>query len=158
MKACGTLRQLIEAHNKELLSTISSPPAYVCFRQNQDAFVIVHFDKPNSTRWSSSKELGEAQMSKLAYSDFRQGILYDAALIDGIWTRRGSGDDAPAFDGLETVGPWKGAIAKIDQSQLLITHPFANLAGGTTRYSLTIRRSTGRFNETFDVEGPPPRP
>jgi len=45
-----------------------------------------------------------------------------------------------------------GASVIIDDTEISIEQPFKNQNGGTTQYSLTIRRSTGRFIETFASE------
>lgn len=126
---------------------IAARPLYVCFRPNQDAFVIVHFYDPSPREWESDKH-GESQSSRVIVREFRDGVLYDIKGIVGDWTRYRS-EDEPVFEG-ERDGPFKDVT--IDQEQIHLEYPLKNLNGGTTRYSLTIRRSTGRFTERFDAE------
>jgi len=58
-----------------------------------------------------------------------------------------------AGDDLTTAsGRYKGLKIDIDDSELSIDFPFNNQIGGTTQYSLTIRRSTGRFIETYSSD------
>jgi len=67
------------------------------------------------------------------------------------WYRSGP-DDEPLFHSEATEGMFKGLNITIDQTEILIDYPFNNQNGGTTQYSLTIRRSTGRFVETLESE------
>ena len=113
-KACASFRQLVEAHDKHILSETSTKPAFVCFRPKEDAFFIFRAEQPiPSAPWIKDKD-GKAENHIVLsgfFSEYRNGVLYALR--------------------------------------------FTNANDTTTEYSLTIRRSTGRFTETFASEKRP---
>ncbi|MGA3016014.1 MAG: hypothetical protein ABSF62_02765 [Bryobacteraceae bacterium] len=153
-KACSSFKQLAEAHDKDILESLE-PPSYVCFRPNEDAFLIFHVDAPNTWTWKKSDdEDGQIQTSRATLTTYRGGLLDVAKAGLGYWRRSWSGQE-PYFDSESTEGIFKGLKITILPTQVFVEYPFQNQNGGTTQYSLTIRRSTGRFTETFAVNDTP---
>src|SRR5471030_70038 len=153
-KACSSFKQLLEAKDEELLDSLSSPTSYVCFRPNEDAFLIFHVNAPTDNRWEKLGGGKEQQASWQVLGQFRNGVLYHNATVFGDWHRYSSGKEAtePLFMSLSDKESNEGATVNIDAVELSIEYPFKNQNSGTTQYSLTIRRSTGRFTETFAVD------
>jgi hypothetical protein len=148
-KACSSFKQLLEAHDKDILDSLSSPTSYVCFRPNEDAFVIFHEDAPGPYRWQKLDEgAGERQLGVPVLAEFRNGVVYRITPGFGSWFRS-SPDAEPLFKSRSDEQFNDGATILIDDTEISISHPFKNQNGETTQYSLTIRRSTGRSLETF---------
>lgn len=148
-KACSSFKQLLEAKDTELLDSLSSPTSYVCFRPNEDAFLIFHVNAPMGL-WETLKSGRERQHNWQVLGDFRNGILYHTATIGGEWNRYHFGKELtePTFTSSDEEYN-KGATVNIDAVEAFVEYPFQNQNSGTTQYSLKIRRSTGRFTETF---------
>jgi len=157
-KACASFKQLVEAHDKDILSEISTKPAFVCFRPKEDAFVIFRVEQPiPSAPWIKDKDgKGENHvvLSSAFFSEYRNGVLY--ALRFGLqnWHRVDESSE-PTYEYEATRGEWKGLKISIDGTEITVEYPFTNANSTTTEYSLTIRRSTGRFTETFASEKRP---
>jgi hypothetical protein len=155
-KACSSFKQLLEAHDKDILDSLSSPTSYVCFRPNEDAFLIFHEDAPGPYRWQKLDEgAGERQLGVPVLAEFRNGVVYRVTYGFGSYWFRSSPDSEPSFKSRSDEQFNDGATILIDDTEISISHPFKNQNGGTTQYSLTIRRSTGRFMETFASENTP---
>jgi hypothetical protein len=158
-KACGSFKQLLEAHDKDILDSISSPTSYVCFRPNEDVFLIFHVKDPTEYFWlrldDSSK--GEKQYGSPVLAEFRNGLLYRTTNGIGYWFRSSPTEKEPIFKSRPDENYNDGATVIIAGTEISIDHTFKNQNGGTTQYSLTIRRSTGRFIETFASADTPGR-
>ena len=150
-KACSSFKQLLDAHDSDMLVTLS-PVSYVCFRPIEDAFLVFHTDALSPYGWRPPDDgVGQIQESSANLLEYRDGIQYSAKSARRYWYRYGP-DDKPVFHSETTEGRYKGLKIDIDDSELSIDFPFNNQIGGTTQYSLTIRRSTGRFIETYSSE------
>jgi hypothetical protein len=154
-KACSSFRQLLDAHDKEILEILSSPTSYVCFRPKDDAFLIFHMNPLSRYGWVKSEDrVGQIQYSSAGLTEYRDGVLYQFKDARRYWYRY-SPDDEPMFHSETTDGMFKGLKVDILDTEISVDYPFKNQNGGTTEYSLSIRRSTGRFTETFRSESEP---
>jgi hypothetical protein len=156
-KACSSFKQLLEADDQDILEIFSLRPSYVCFRSNDDAFLIFTVVEPFESEWKKSDH-GVGQIQKYesdAYLyEFRDGVSYMTHYAREYW-RRIVPALGPEYHYQATQGTDKGLYINIDDTEISIDYPFKNQNGGTTHYSLTIRRSTGRFTETFAVDTAP---
>jgi hypothetical protein len=157
LKACTSFKQLIDAHDKDMLESISSHTSYVCFRPDEDAFIIFHAEKPRIELWKTSEDnLSQVQRLKTVarLMEYRDGVFYLAKFGSAYWERLAPNEE-PTFHSETTDGRFKGLQMSIDPAEIDIEYPFKNANGGTTQYSLTIRRSTGRFIEKVSSEDTP---
>lgn len=153
-KACGSFKQLLDAHDKDILDSLSRKTTYVCLRPNEDAFLIFHVEPPSPYGWRKAEDgVGQTQESKSSanLTEYRDGVFYTIKDARAPWYRS-SADSEPLFHSEPTEGMFKGLKVTIDPTEVFINYPFDNQSGGTTKYSLTIRRSTGRFVETLETE------
>lgn len=156
-KACSAFKQLLEAHDTDILHAVMSPTSYVCFRPIEVAFLIIHVEPPSAYGWrKDGSNVGQTQeiTSSVSLTEYRDGVFYTMKDGRGYW-RRFSPDEDPMFHSESTEGMFKGLKISILGAEIFIDYPFENQAGGTTQYSLTLRRSTGRFIETFAGENAP---
>jgi hypothetical protein len=155
-KACGSFKQLLDAHDKDVIELLSLPTSYVCFRPNEDSFLILeHKDPLSPYEWRSLDDgVGEIQQSTTNLIEYRDGVETSAKYVRRYWYRY-STTAKPLFRPEKTDDIYEGLKLNIDDSEISIDFPFKNQNGGTTEYSLVIRRSTGRFVETFSAEGTP---
>jgi hypothetical protein len=137
---------LVEAKDKAVLKSISSPsrPAYVCFRPTDDAFVIFHVTTLSPDGWASAE-----------VEEYRGGFFYSFRAGDGNWTHTVPADES-TFESQTTDGLFKGLKIAIDSTEIEIDYPFTDQSRGKVDYTLSIRRSTGRFVERFTSERYPP--
>lgn len=157
LKACSSFKQLLEAHDKEILESISQPTSYACFRPTDDAFLIFHADDPGRYGWKKSDD-GFGEMKQFPTSarltEYRDGVSYSIKDGRASWYRSAP-DAQPVFNFESKDGRFKGLTIDIYPAEILVAYPFDNQASVTTQYSLAIRRSTGRFTETYSSEGTP---
>lgn len=151
-RACTSFKQLLDAHDKDLVETFSTPTSYVCFRPNEDAFLIFHVGAPEKDGWEKAEDnVGQTQGFKktAGLTEYRDGVFYTDHSVREYW-RRFRPDEEPLFHSES-----KDLKITIDGTEISIDYPFTNQSNGTTQYSLTIRRSTGRFVETFTGDAAP---
>jgi hypothetical protein len=151
-EACMSFKQLVEAHDKDVLDRISLPTSYVCFRSDEDAFVIFHLGTAPKSGWKDyHDDAGERPEIKSTFSltEYRDGVFYSFKAASDYW-RRFRADEEPTVNTEVTEGQAKGLKVTADETEISIEYPFENQNSGRTLYSLTIRRSTGRFSERFE--------
>ena len=156
-KACKSFKQLLDASDKDVLELLSLPTSYVCFRPTEDAFLLFHLEEPTQYMWQTLEgdAKGQTQYASPVLAEFRDGVVYDTRAVIGAWYRHSPTDKEPLFK-IRSDSPFNdGSTLTIDTAELSVQYPFKNQDGGTTQYSLVIRRSTGRFIETFAVENAP---
>jgi len=154
LKGCRTFKQLLEAHDRDILDSVSSPIAYVCFRSGEDAFLIFRSEPPSEYGWKKLEDGGETQefTSAAMLTEYRDGVFYRVEDGRGYWRRY---LPEPVFHSEAKGGLFKGLKVTIDDTEISIEYPFRNDTTETTNYSLIIRRSTGRFIETYAGKGIP---
>ena len=86
-----------------------------------------------------------------AMEEYRDGTLYLYRLGLGEWKRLDE-NDTPTYH--TVTKPRKGEVfeVNVDGNEIVVTHSFENRSNATTRHSLIIRRSTGRFTEHYESE------
>jgi hypothetical protein len=146
---------MLKAHDSEILGYVADPErkAYVCFRGDEDFFLVLNFDVPEEYSWSPDKQ-GNTQTGLLRLVEYKSGLLEDFQAGSITWRKlkRDNDEDAIArTDGKVWLGARK-ADATIDRQEITISYPFTNAKGGITDYVLRIRRATKRFVEDFAVK------
>ena len=146
-KACRSFKQLVDAHDADILDRISAPPLYVCFRPDEDSFLMISFREPRKYLWKQAKDsTDETQLAFLRVDEYRDGVSRSFKTADGVW-RRYRADTQPFME-IDMKDGFKGTVS---ENELVISYPFKNQEGGMTQHSLSLRRSTGRFMESFTI-------
>jgi hypothetical protein len=156
-KTCASFKQLLDSHDKDILDLLTLKPVYVCFRPKEDAFLVFHIEPPSSYGWRKGTTGNETQFQIGILKEYREGVLYLWNNGYGNWVRFPPDKDetfepAPAEPASNSPNAIRMSVLG---GEVLVEYPFTNQSNGTTEYSLTIRQSTGRFVETFDVKDSP---
>lgn len=144
---CKSFNEMLAAGDKDILnSTSGRQDSLICFRENDDLFLILSFSRPD--HFLPQKETGFVHsFAWVAYERYKGGQYEDALFWDGSWIKwKDTGND---YGALEVKGE-PGSTLYIDSSEASVSYAFLNLGKTTTHYSFRIRRSTLRFTETFD--------
>jgi hypothetical protein len=132
------------------LDGITNGTAFVCFRENEDAFIIVSFEQPKDTDFQKDPKTGAITFPGLAsIRRFSKGLSDESKLLFGTWAKAYPTSD-PTF---VSTSKTSDNEVFIDRSELSISYSFTNLGKTKTNYSLQIRRSTLRFLETWQFPG-----
>lgn len=111
--------------------------------------------QPGEYGWEKAEDgEGERYRSRASFTEYRNGLLYEFKDHSGAWYRYDK-DDEPIFRFEVKDGREKGFKVSVFDAEISVEYPFENQNGTTTHYSITIRRSTGRFTEAFEVENSP---
>jgi hypothetical protein len=140
-QSCQSYNELIRSDDKHLREILSTN-SYVCFRPEEDVFLVIAFHQPLPN---------ESYGDMIAYERFKNGLSDDFQLAYGTWKRDANGlpalnDSKPPADKAALVS----GSALITNDQLRFDYSFKNLAANTTDYSIELRRSTLRFSEHFE--------
>jgi hypothetical protein len=154
--SCASFKDLFDDRDKELLSAMGTKrgdSTVICFDEGEDRFIEL------------SMSISVSGKSSLAYDEYRKGRResnhrstelkwyaplgeQDHTYPEGWWMppddnlhRRYDGDHIST---LETV-------ATVDDSEISAKYSFPNRHDTITDYELTIRRSTKRFIESYQV-------
>src|ERR1035437_10032167 len=103
---------------------------------------------PRRDGWKKD-DIGEKQWetSAVALTEYRDGVFYAVKKGRSTWYRIAASEEP-----FLSFYPTEGLLTKdvgisIDGSESTASYSFKNQSGGTSQYSLTIRRSTGRFTD-----------
>jgi hypothetical protein len=152
LASCKSYLELVRAKDKDLLSAFSpGNTAFVCFRDYGDAFFIVTWQTPSAfgkgTLYSKTAPQHEYWAVSLAsYTQYRDGVLGDFRAWLGYWKRLSFQQDEDAHISIDN--PKHGKLYA-DRNEIKIGFGYENQLHTTTAYLLSIRRSTGRYQETF---------
>ena len=153
LQACRSYNEMVTAKDADILGTMSHASSYVCFRSNEDVFLIFSIADPYTLKFKKQPN-GFLQASGwIVFKSYKGGQIDELQIGTGTW-------ETPA----EQSSPFFNTVPKddpnvyINDSQISLNHEFKNLGGGTTNYSLQIRRSTLRATESMQWEIPPKDP
>lgn len=153
-QACRSYNEMIAAKDPDILGTISHADSYVCFRSDEDVFLIFSFGDPYNLKFKKKEQSGLLQAPGWVVSKrFKTGQIDDLQIGSGAWETVDE-ETPPSFNTPSKSDP----SIYINDSQISLSHNFKNFGGGTTNYSLQIRRSTLRASESMAWETPPKKP
>lgn len=156
VSGCKSFNELVAAKDKEVLRAFGAfYQTYVCFRQNEDVFTIIHYMPWGVVTPLKDPKTGMLEATGVVFlARYKEGGLEDVRVFPGKWSAVNAQDEAQ-FSGHGLNDPSNKLArldsASIDDSNLLLSYKFNNVSGKITTYSLAIRRSTKRSSETFDV-------
>jgi hypothetical protein len=155
--ACKSFRQLLDAHDTGILDSIK-PSAYVCFRPKSDVFFIFQYAKPIS--WSEADSDGiRTAAGRFSFTEYRNGLASNGRYGPGTW-RQGPAvsETGPAVVGFESSSSSplnKGLNVSMDSDEIGVQFDLPTTNNETVKHAVSIRRSTGRFAETFKLQEKP---
>jgi hypothetical protein len=156
-QSCRSYMELVDNQDPEVLGMISGDKrAFVCFREDEDTFVLVSWLMPMKSGFWPSKILDGAappdevrSAGAAAYVDYRGGVeqVLNCHLWRGFWTAQSKAlvDQASFSAATKDRAEW----ANVDSSQAKLVFTYKNSLRALTMYSITINLSTGRFLEEF---------
>jgi hypothetical protein len=153
LDSCKSFTELLQNKDKDLLEAFKPDQnAFVCFRSEEDAFFVIgwqiasDFRKAPNKPGESSAELVAASMA--SYTLYRNGVLSDWHAWFDYWKKWPFQSDADAHISAKNQ---KQGNFNADASEVNVSFGFENRIGTTTKYSVSVRRSTGRFTETISA-------
>jgi len=117
--------------------------AYVCFEKDEDTFMILSISSPVELLYTKGKSrLLESQPSMAYYQQFKNGVGHGFEVIGGKWQRS-------TIPSEKFISDPQDEAMSLDDSEITYSETFENLRKSKTNHSITVRRSTLRFAETF---------
>ncbi len=159
-RSCLSFKELIDARDDIRNTVATADEAFVCFEPQEDRFFVVDFELPQHF-WVVKSPLIEEQVGSIRWLDFDNGSPSGFHVAFGRWTKPREGNDLdPTFVGESpfrnkgTKRPQDSTKAFIEATDLTMSYTFQNRGGTQTLLELGIRRSTGRFIESFSWREP----
>ncbi|MGA2755166.1 MAG: hypothetical protein ABSE53_15505 [Terracidiphilus sp.] len=151
-KACNSLKEMVIA-NDAVVAYLTSNRALACFLSNEDAFFVISYDTPRDRDQRPANADPLTKGGQIFFRQFRNGTedregLHLAA--DGDWYEAVGSFVSKRLFGSDAGGSFEDDFGKllIDQgTELTLRHSIRKKDGSDSDYRLTIRLSTGRFNE-----------
>jgi len=153
--SCRSYNEMIENKDEDLLGAVKTP-SLVCFRDDEDAFVVLAeiVPSPNLVYRETSKVVSETS-GVVFYYRFKKGLNDDFRYVSGMWSKLNLGE-APSISFESSKG--SDTKVSISPAELSVSYQYKNLGGSITSYSIQVRRSTKRFVETFQFPDEPAAP
>lgn len=161
-KACKSYDELRRAGDPGVRSSVDRGGfAYLCFREPEDEFFVVELGGP--TYWSKTRFDPKRKISVPEDGAEAIGLGWARAFVGGV-------EDGSAIPLASFSGKWKASdfvapsfqLERINREpvdtsssifandeQIWIARRYNNRFGTTIDFELVIRRSTGRFSETY---------
>lgn len=153
---CKSFNEMVGHKDKGLLDSLGDGDryAFICFHEDEDSFFVFEVGPPYEFRPAKGNPaLEESSLETAAYSKYERGVFSDFRPWIDHWRKtRTLGSDSETFQSTN-----RGSACFIDSAEVVIGFRFQNVKGTQTDYTLHIRRSTGRFVETFatkNAQGP----
>ena len=162
--ACNSFKELVDHRDSEILDMLrqqcrigggKAGRTYACLKDGEDKFLIVAFNMP--TEWQKTELGALTGRSTMCMDEYENGIpngYQHHSVLE--WTRADANRGASEAMTPITKELYRGehiargeTVATVDPGEITMSYSFANKAGGTTDYRLTVRRSTKRFVETW---------
>src|ERR1039458_5728551 len=143
---CKSYNEMVEKNDKDILAILKGSSTFVCFRQGEDTFVVLSYRQPLPTLFHQGAASHVLETFGIVlYRTYTDGVVGFMLPISGRWTKAFT-TDSPVFTSRKDE-----IQASVLDAEVSFSYPFKNRSGTTTRYDITIRRSTLRFVETYDV-------
>lgn len=138
---------------------------YICFQKQVDAFFVVYFDPPPFTLSKARQQLESGSRVKEYpasgyFTSYKDGVndtrVMPSLFFSGNWFRVIDrwGFISNTVNFAEETRPGQMPIVAINGTQIAVTdYKYKSVLNNDVQYSLTIRRSTGRFSESMVKEG-----
>ena len=146
---CQSYNKLVQSKDKDILDLVTTGYAVVCFREKEDIFTIVSFEQPIDGQFAKDPKTSLlSAFGMLFFHRFSGGLSDDSKWLIGKWNRLSLISD-PSFVSHDEANSLDGSV---DSTEINISYPFTNLNHTKTDYSFQVRRSTLRFNETWQFK------
>jgi hypothetical protein len=149
---CTSFKEMVEKNDFDILLALkNSTNTYVCFIPNEDEFLVAAFGLPADSDFNPGTVRGMLVAPDIfSYYRFKNGVEDSSDTVFGNWTKvKGF---KPSFRSDKDI---KTSHASVDDSEVVYDRTYANLNGTETTYTVRIRRSTLRFNESYDAPETP---
>lgn len=153
LSACASFNEMVYAKDKDLLSSIQGGDhTFVCFRTSEDVFIVISLSSPYDRGFAKPApgKTASSQFGRVRYKRYKDGISEYIRFAPGTWTR-----ETGMPDTFETK-PKAPVSAYMNDDELGVGFSYPNAVKTITDYSLTLRRSTLRFVETYEAKDAKP--
>jgi len=157
--SCQAFNDMLQAGKFTTMLTQPASKTFVCFRQQENAFVVVHYDLP--VQWELPLEQPEQRPKRngqevdvveagtnMTIVEYKESARAMSLRVDLLWSKAQGDSDRDAMAG--TRG---NPSVTVTGKQLVVNLSHMNNAGTSrvTDYSLQINRLTKRFAEQLPV-------
>jgi hypothetical protein len=160
-KGCATFNEMLRNNDADLRSFKRQSDFYttlVCFNGEKgiDSFFLVMFDRQQNLIWRTDQadSVTEHASGIFTFNDYQDGMRNRVVTEMLDWKRpahRFKQEDALGY--ATRFEKEEGRIASIDEAEVNYMTTFTNATKQQTEYTLQIRRSTKRFQETIKTGG-----
>jgi hypothetical protein len=153
--ACRSFNEMVTKKDKDLVSTLASGYTFVCFRSQEDTFVLISYSRPASVLFKKHPTLEYFQREGIVFYDrYKDGVRDDSQMSAGEWAKFDLASENASFGPQEKSAP-NAPQSTINDAEVGFAYSFSNIAGTKTDYQIQIRRSTLRFVETYSAPDDP---
>jgi hypothetical protein len=157
-RGCRSYNEMVEKEDYDIIASINALyHSFVCFRPDEDVFIIFYF--PSLTldyRAVPPNKLIVVAKGHVYYARYKDGLLEYGDVAHGEWVRPNYGPTEDPPPGVFHTARSTQPTALVSDNEIVYGSSFKNLEKSETNYSITIRRSTLRFVETFQAPGHKP--
>jgi hypothetical protein len=155
-EACKSFEELYKAGDESVRPSNNARTGYVCFRPKSDEFFILQlFGQESVSGAAISREFGYGYIGVFAHGVEDSSTPPGSFSFSGAWT----GPLSPTFTAAkindQSVSDPNVIGLVLDPEQFMMAWRYKNEIGKDTDYRLVVRRSTGRYYESFNEKSVP---
>ena len=143
---CNSFNEMVLKKDKELLDALNGVDiTYACFEKSRDSFVMIAVQPAEEYRYQKTRAPSlVTQSGWMFFQRYNDGVSEGLRLIVGAWTK---GPAVPEYFSADSSN--KEATASFTEDEVTVGFSYENLGKTKTDYTMSIRRSTLRFLETY---------
>jgi hypothetical protein len=155
-KGCATFAEMLRNNDPDFRNLTSADyMAFVCFVDKEDRFFVVGFDA-SLLLWDVDPERSAFERADglFTFTDYQDGFANRSELETVLWRRRilkYRHKPEEEWQRAELSPKEKGKVVSINDAEVNYLTTFSNGRNEQVQYSMQIRRSTLRFQETFKL-------
>ena len=154
--SCRSFKDAVDDEDRHVADAAKKDHVIVCFRSNEDVFLLLSYDSPKRTLWHKAQDQSSfEQPGAVEFTRFRNGnanLGGESLRAVGHWLASSPEDQQFShFSGTSLVpGGSDPSIVLIDGNGILISHHFQDrFPGPVIHYNFSMKSPATNFVETF---------
>ena len=155
--ACKTFKAMLDAKDPDIVSDIKSENfTYICPRTGADDFFVVTLERPKDSLWwpsdISRMDGLQEQEATSKFVIYANGVFENGMFAWGKWTKGSPKMKNETSFYIAKPSRTYTLDVRANESEISLESEYPNASGTQTVNTQTIRRSTGRFRETWKIK------
>lgn len=147
--SCNSFKELVASKDVGILEALHDDHVFVCFRPKNDVFLIFSYMNPSKVRPTSQSAELSIRLGIATLARYKNGVSDpggETVYTSGSWSKSSAG--WTDYTG-HSLAKGDDGLITIDTDEGKVEHTFDSESDDKVSYAFTVRKSTGRYSESF---------